>query len=193
MEYKRPTVKKPGYKLAPMPQYKWSKLKNYPNGSKNIFHVSRQGKIIVHLHPRQTLEQYWNIFGKFPDPVVLVPVSAPNNGANARKEKFAPIRRALNELQKPWAIEQDSLNRKLAGYIHIIVRHKDKNLFMKTMERLGRGNRPASPASPSRNNARYNLSSGLKILLRFTTAEENFKKSIKMVNRTTPVTSYKNF
>jgi hypothetical protein len=67
MEYKRPTLKKPANKRGPMPQYKWSKLKNYPNGSKNIYHSSRQGKIIVHLLPRQTLQQYWNIHGKFPN------------------------------------------------------------------------------------------------------------------------------
>lgn len=193
MEYKRPSVKKPAYKRDPMPQYKWSKLKNYPNGSKNIFHLNRQGKIIVHLNPHQTLNQYWNIFGKFPAPVVLVPVPKNNGQAayNARKEKFAPIRRALNELHKPWAIEQNSLNRKLAGEIHIIVRQQDKNVFMRTLEKLGRGNRPALN-SPGRGNAEYNFSSGLKILLRFTSSE-NFKKSIKIVNRTTPVISYKNF
>jgi hypothetical protein len=53
-----------------MPKYRWSKLKTYPNGSTNIYHNSRVGRIVVHLKPHQRLENYWRIHKKFPAPVL---------------------------------------------------------------------------------------------------------------------------
>jgi len=76
--YKRPTVRRPA--RAPekpvvlvMPNYKWSKLATYTNGSKNLFHNNRATGIrtIVHLQRGQSLKQYFNTYKGFPTGVPI--------------------------------------------------------------------------------------------------------------------------
>ena len=191
MEHKRPTVKKPMYKRDPMPQYKWSKVKNYPNGSKNIFHNNVRGRIIVHLFPRQTLEQYWNIHGKFPVPgrkPIKLWVPPPNRNTRTPRDNFGHVRRVFNELHKPWAVHKDDYN-KLTNKprdnmgVTMTIRSKDKDLFFNALKKL---NFYDIGVNPNGNGKWFaNLTYGFNVKLKMTDSE-NFMKNIK-INRTTPV------
>lgn len=71
--FKRPTVRKSKPKNEPvilvMPQYRWSKLQGYANGSKNLYHnnIQRGLRTVIRLSRGQTVQQYFNShrgFGK---------------------------------------------------------------------------------------------------------------------------------
>lgn len=174
-----------------MPQYKWSKVKNYPNGSKNIFHSSPVGAIIVHLHPRQTLEQYWNIHGKFPDPgrkPIKMWVPPPNRNTRTPRDNFGHVRRVFNELHKPWAVHKDDYNKltnkpKDIMGITVTIRRNDKTLFSSALKKLNF----YDIGVPPNGNGKWfaNLTYGFNVKLKMTDSE-NFMKNIKL-NRTTPV------
>lgn len=174
-----------------MPKLKWSKLKNYPNGSKNLFHNNARGRIVVHLLPRQTLEQYWAIYKKFPVPgaaplKLFVPPA--NVKTRTPKEKFAFVRRAFNETHKHWAVTKDTLN-KLNNSpggnmgVTVIIHDEDKEVFYKAMRSLKYSDIGRTPNGNGRWYA--NLTYGFNVKFKVMKSE-NFKKNIK-VNRTTPV------
>lgn len=108
---------------------KWSKLTQYPNGSKNLYHNNRtRGRIVLHLERGQTIEQYLQQHGQLPN---WIPPAAPQvdpriaaaraaawkatrNAAMAAAPtwgntyKLTNIRRGFNELSKPWGISKNS-------------------------------------------------------------------------------------
>jgi hypothetical protein len=108
---------------------KWSKLAQYPNGSKNLYHNNRtRGRITIRLERGQTIEQYLQQHGRLPnwvppvapqeDPRIVAARAAEwrayRNAAMAAAPtwgntyKFTNIRRGFNELGKPWGISKNS-------------------------------------------------------------------------------------
>lgn len=96
--FKRPTARRPA--RAPetpvvlvMPQYKWSKLAGYKNGSKNLYHNNRATglRTIIHLARDQTLKQYFNTHRGFPTGAIPMPGYVLNN----RPLESGEIRRAV--------------------------------------------------------------------------------------------------
>jgi len=148
---------------------KWSKLKNYPNGSKNLYHNNRtKGRIVLHLNRGQTIAQYLAVHGRLPnwipplgriaeDPMI---VAARRAEANRRRaESFAKkkkmgnyflinVRRGFIEIGKPWAITKLSKNSAFSktspnkNYItpNIIIRKKNLQLFTNKLKSLGWAN-----------------------------------------------------
>lgn len=176
-----------------MPKLKWSKLKNYPNnGSKNLYHNSRMGRIIVHLLRGQRLENYWRVHGKFPAPGVKpVKLFVPPANVKTRtpKEKFAFVRRAFNDIHKPWAVSKATINKinNTPGGnmgVTVIIRDEDKELFYKAMRSLKYDDIGLTPNGNGRWYA--NLTYGFNVKFKLTKSE-NFRKKIEIVNRTTPV------
>lgn len=84
--FKRPTVRRPARVptenvILVMPNFKWSKLAGYKNGSKNLYHNNRTTglRTIIHLAPKQTLKQYFNTHGGFPKGSLPMPGYVLNN------------------------------------------------------------------------------------------------------------------
>lgn len=75
--FKRPTVRKSKPKNEPvilvMPQYRWSKLQGYANGSKNLYHnnIQRGLRTVIRLARKQTVQQYFNSHRGFPKGVPI--------------------------------------------------------------------------------------------------------------------------
>ena len=75
--FKRPTVRKSKPKNEPvilvMPQYRWSKLQGYANGSKNLYHnnIQRGLRTVIRLSRGQTVQQYFNSHRGFPKGVPI--------------------------------------------------------------------------------------------------------------------------
>jgi len=75
--YKQPTVRKVKPKnqsvILVMPQYRWSKLKNYVNGSKNLYHNNTQRglRTVIRLARGQTVQQYFNSHRGFPTAIPI--------------------------------------------------------------------------------------------------------------------------
>jgi hypothetical protein len=108
---------------------KWSKLMQYPNGSKNLYHNDRtRGRVTIHLERGQTIEQYLQQHGRLPnwvppaapsvDPRVAAARLAAHQAKRAANMAAAPtygnsydivgLRRGLNELGKPWGMSKNS-------------------------------------------------------------------------------------
>lgn len=145
---------------------KWSKLMQYPNGSKNLYHNNRtRGRIVIHLNKGQTIEQYLAVHGQLPnwipplgriaeDPIIAAARRAEANrrraASLAKKKKMANyflanLRRGFIELGKPWAISKSSKNSAFnktgpnKNYVkpNITIRKKNLQLFTNKLKALG--------------------------------------------------------
>lgn len=111
-----------------MADLKWSKLTQYPNGSKNLYHNDRtRGRMVVHLERGQRLQDYIQAHGlpnyvPLPGPPIDARIAAARLAAHKERMKahiesiptygnkygIVDIRRALNELGKPWGMSKNS-------------------------------------------------------------------------------------
>lgn len=96
--FKRPTVRRPARTptenvVLVMPNFKWSKLAAYKNGSKNLYHNNKSTglRTVIRLARNQTLKQYFNTHGGFPTGSVPMPGYVLNN----RPLEAGEIRRAV--------------------------------------------------------------------------------------------------
>lgn len=129
---------------------KWSLLKGYPNGSKNIYHNNRsRGRILLHLEPKQTIAQYLAVHGQLPN------WTPPANRKRLQKKPAASpkvsnyflnnLRRGLIQIYKPWAMTKNSLNSirtqtgpgKNLKKPNITIRKRNTQLFTNKLKELG--------------------------------------------------------
>jgi DNA-binding protein YbaB len=96
--FKRPTVRRPTRTptenvVLVMPNFKWSKLAGYKNGSTNLYHNNRSTglRTIIRLARNQTLKQYFNTHKGFPTGTIPMPGYVLNN----RPLEAGEIRRAV--------------------------------------------------------------------------------------------------
>ena len=111
-----------------MADLKWSRLAKHPNGSVNLYHNNRgRGRMIVHLERGQRLQDYIQAHGlpnyvPLPvppvDPMIAAAKLSAHQAKMAAARAAAPtwgnsydligLRRALNELGKPWGMSKNS-------------------------------------------------------------------------------------